>query len=93
MSDTTQSAPMSAYIERGGEQDGEGHRGCRLFACSAPSIGGCRMRHAPEIIEVDDARLGDVLRRVEEKGDLFKPVLTLKQSLPKLGSRALQTSP
>jgi bifunctional non-homologous end joining protein LigD len=34
----------------------------------------------------------DVLQRVEDQGDLFKPVLTLKQSLPKLGSRALQTS-
>ena len=30
----------------------------------------------------------DVLSRIKRKGDLFEPVLTLKQKLPKIGSVA-----
>lgn len=35
----------------------------------------------------------DVLRRVEKLGDLFAPVLTLKQKLPRKGSGALKAAP
>ncbi len=38
----------------------------RMAGDAAPgSIGGCRMRNTPELLEVDDKQLEDLLRRVE----------------------------
>jgi bifunctional non-homologous end joining protein LigD len=36
----------------------------------------------PEMLRFET---GDVLNRVKRRGDLFEPVLKLKQKLPKLG--------
>ncbi len=41
----------------------------------------CRQRHDPKLLAFSPA---DVLRRVKSKGDLFAPVLKLKQTLPRV---------
>ena len=43
----------------------------------------CLEKQDPELLVFDSS---DVLKRVEQKGDLFKPVLELKQKLPALGA-------
>jgi transposase len=47
------------------------HAGPRVMAgdASSRSAGGCRMRNAPELIDVDSEELEDVLRRVEQALD------------------------
>ena len=47
------------------------HAGPRETAgeASPRSAGGCRMRNAPELVEVDSDRLEEVLRRVEQSLD------------------------
>jgi bifunctional non-homologous end joining protein LigD len=42
----------------------------------------CLKRQDPQMLVFDS---GEVLKRVERKGDLFEPVLRLKQKLPALG--------
>lgn len=42
----------------------------------------CLRARAPRLLTFEAA---DALRRVEERGDLFAPLLTLKQKLPRLG--------
>jgi bifunctional non-homologous end joining protein LigD len=43
-------------------------------------VEGCFEAHDPELLVFDS---GQVTERVERLGDLFEPVLTLKQKLPK----------
>jgi bifunctional non-homologous end joining protein LigD len=43
----------------------------------------CLEKRDPKLLVFES---GDVLKRVEEKGDLFEPVLELRQKLPALGA-------
>jgi len=60
-------------------------RARELPTCSTPvtwrEVSACAKKGDPDLLRFT---AGDVVRRVKKKGDLFEPVLSLKQKLPKL---------